>query len=125
MILYRPVGKKEYNLIKETGFKQFPPRLSWQPIFYPVVNQEYAEKIAGEWNTEDENSDYIGIVTKFKIKDEYIEKYETHIVGSSICEEYWIPSEELNEFNKNIIDKIEIIKVFYGKKYKMEKIEIY
>jgi hypothetical protein len=124
MILYRPIGKKEYDLIKENNFEKFPPRLSWQPIFYPVLNKEYAEKIAGEWNIEDENSDYIGIVTQFNVNDEYINRFEKHIVGSSICEELWIPSEELEEFNKNIIGKINIIKIFYGKRYKLEIINM-
>jgi len=123
MILYRPIGKKEYDLVKETNFMKFPPRLSWQPIFYPVLNLEYAKKIAEEWNTKDENSDYIGIVTKFNVKEEYVNKYEKHIVGSSICEELWIPSEELEDFNKNIIGKIEIIKIFYGKNNNLELIE--
>lgn len=36
-ILYRPVGRKELDLIKESGFKRFPPRLFHQPIFYPVL----------------------------------------------------------------------------------------
>lgn len=30
--LYRPVGQKEFDLIKEAGFKKFPPRLEWQPF---------------------------------------------------------------------------------------------
>ena len=85
-----------------------------------MLNQEYAEKIAGEWNRKDENSDFIGIVTQFNVKDEYINKFEKHIVGSSMCEELWIPSEELEEFNKNIIGKIEIIKVFYGEAYNLK-----
>lgn len=123
MILYRPIGKKEYDLIRESSFERFPPRLSWQPIFYPVLNIEYAKKIAKDWNTEDENSDYIGIITQFYVNDEYITRFEKHIVGSSICEELWIPAEELEEFNKNIIGKIEIAKVFYGEKYKLEKID--
>ena len=122
MVLYRPVGKKEYDLIKQTGFTKFPPRLSWQPIFYPVLNQEYAEKIAGEWNTEDEASDYIGIVTQFSVRDDYIQNFEKHIVGSSLCEEFWIPSEDLEEFNNNIEGEINIVKVFYGAKYNAEKI---
>jgi hypothetical protein len=121
MKLYRPIGKKEYDLIKQSNFLKFPPRLYWQPIFYPVLNQEYAEKIAGEWDTKDENSDYIGIVTQFNVNDDFISKYEKHIVGSSICEELWIPSEELEELNKNIIGKIEIIKVFYGKNIEDKK----
>lgn len=43
MILYRPVGVKELGLIAELGFKAFPPRLPYQPIFYPVLNFAYAE----------------------------------------------------------------------------------
>jgi hypothetical protein len=122
MILYRPTGKKEYDLIKETNFKKFPPRLSWQPIFYPVLNQKYAERIAEYWNTNDENSDFVGIVTQFNVNDVYVNKFERHIVGTDICEELWIPAEELDVFNENIIGKIKIVKVFYGKLYILEKI---
>lgn len=50
--LYRPVGQAEFELIKDSGFKRFPPRLEWQPIFYPVLNKEYAEQIAKQWNIE-------------------------------------------------------------------------
>ena len=42
MILFRPVGEAELRLITETNFRAFPPRLDWQPIFYPVLNQRYA-----------------------------------------------------------------------------------
>ncbi|MEJ5138021.1 MULTISPECIES: hypothetical protein [Acinetobacter] len=45
MYLYRPIGLFEYQLIAKSGFKNFPPRLYWQPIFYPVLNQKYAEKL--------------------------------------------------------------------------------
>ena len=38
MRLYRPVGQAEYDLIVQTGFTAYPPRLPEQPIFYPVLN---------------------------------------------------------------------------------------
>jgi hypothetical protein len=38
IILYRPVGPKELELIEQSGWKKFPPRLPEQPIFYPVMN---------------------------------------------------------------------------------------
>ena len=117
MILYRPVGLFEYRLIKESGFTKFPPRLFWQPIFYPVLTIEYAKKIALDWNTKDEASGYIGYVTKFVVLDEYISKYEIHVVGNSECQELWIPSDELEEFNKEIQGKIEIVSTFKGEKY--------
>ena len=49
-ILYRPVGPKELTLIAASGYREFPPRLPEQPIFYPVTNEEYARHIAEQWN---------------------------------------------------------------------------
>jgi hypothetical protein len=49
--LFRPVGQKELDLIEQSGWKEFPPRLFWQPIFYPVLTEEYAIAIARDWNT--------------------------------------------------------------------------
>jgi len=54
--LFRPVGQKELDLIAESGYRAFPPRLDWQPIFYPVLKEDYATFIAREWNTKDEAS---------------------------------------------------------------------
>jgi hypothetical protein len=49
-VLFRPVGEKELRLIAESGYKAFPSRLPGQPIFYPVLNEEYARQIARDWN---------------------------------------------------------------------------
>lgn len=68
--LYRPTGLKELRLIINAAYKAFPPRLAWQPVFYPVLNQNYAEQIAREWNTQDEFSGYGGIVTRFGIPEQ-------------------------------------------------------
>ena len=48
--LFRPVGPKELALIAASGYRQFPPRLPEQPIFYPVLNEEYTRQIARDWN---------------------------------------------------------------------------
>ena len=58
MILYRPVGVGELRLIARSVFREFPPRLPEQPIFYPVLTLEYARKIARDWNTVDVQSGY-------------------------------------------------------------------
>jgi hypothetical protein len=115
--LYRPVGQKELDLIKATGNKRFPPRLAWQPIFYPVMNQAYAEQIAFEWNTQDEFSGYAGYVTAFDIPESYIEQFEVQNVGGEIHNELWVPAEKMEEFNTNIVGDIRIIKSFYGDKF--------
>lgn len=51
--LDRAVGPEEPCLIREAGNLAFPPRLAGQPIFYPVLNKEYAVQIARDWNAKD------------------------------------------------------------------------
>lgn len=111
--LYRPVGLKEMELIADSGYKVFPLRLEWQPIFYPVTNQQYADQIAFEWNTVDEFSGFIGIVTAFDVNSAFLEKYEVQNVGDKNHNELWIPSEELIDFNANIVNGIEIVNVHF------------
>ena len=112
MVLYRPVGQAEYELIEQSGFKRFPPRLPEQPIFYPVLNEKYASEIASRWNTTDKNSGFVGYVLKFEVADEYISRYEVQQAGTSYHLEYWIPAEDLDDFNDNIIGSIEVVKKF-------------
>ena len=116
--LYRPIGEKELILIAENDYKAFPPRLEWQPIFYPVLNEEYAAEISSKWNTTDEFGNYLGFVTKYEITEEEFKKYKVENVGGKIHNELWVPSENLENFNQNIINKIEIIKVFIGENFK-------
>jgi len=108
-VLYRPVGQKELDLIAESGFKAFPPRLEWQPIFYPVMNEEYATFIAREWNTKDAASGFVGYVLRFSVRKEFLSEFEVQKVGSATALELWIPAERLVEFNRNIVGEIEII----------------
>ncbi len=116
--LYRPVGQTELDLIKASGNKKFPPRLEWQPIFYPVMNQVYAAQIALEWNTKDEFSGYVGYVTAFDLAEDYLKKFDIQNVGGEMHNELWVPSEQLEEFNNNIIGEIRLIQSFYGEKFK-------
>lgn len=120
MKLFRPVGVNELILIKDSDMTKFPPRLPEQPIFYPVMNIEYARQIALEWNS---NSfpGYAGFVTEFEVDDDYISKFEVKTVGSSIHKELWVPAEELDEFNNHIIGKIRIVEAYYGEKYTGDK----
>ena len=72
LTLYRPVGPKELELIKQSGFAAFPPRLFHQPIFYPVMNEEYATMIARDWNVKESGSGY---VTRFQVNKNYVAKF--------------------------------------------------
>ncbi|HWD38823.1 MAG TPA: hypothetical protein VG944_08245 [Fimbriimonas sp.] len=105
--LFRPVGQAEMDLIRQSG--RFPPRLEIQPIFYPVLTFEYAEKIARGWNTRDAASGYVGYVTKFAVRKGHLDSYPVQEAGGRECQEYWIPAEELDEFNANIVGNIEVM----------------
>ncbi len=111
MILYRPVGTKELQLIADSGYKKYPPRLPDQPIFYPVLNEQYAAETASNWNVK-YNDDHKGYVTKFEVDDEYCSKFEPHVVVAEYHKELWVPAEELEEFNSHIVGVIEVISEF-------------
>ena len=99
-------------MIEQSGWRAFPPRLSFQPIFYPVLNEEYATQIARDWNVKDEASGYVGYVTRFRVNAEYLAQYEVQVVGGIQHEECWIPSGDLEEFNRNIVGAIEVVSEF-------------
>ncbi|MBK9124406.1 MAG: ADP-ribosylation/crystallin J1 [Chloroflexi bacterium] len=120
--LYRPVGLFEFQLIRDTDFRAFPPRLPEQPIFYPVLNFEYAAQIAQQWNTKDAKSGYMGAVTRFELPRSYLSQFDEHVVGNSIHRELWVPAEELHAFNAQIIGKIEVVAVYYGEQFRGEKL---
>jgi hypothetical protein len=107
--LFRPVGPKELELIKQSGWKKFPPRLAEQPIFYPVTNEEYAIQIARDWNVP---ASGCGYVTKFSVRTNYVKKFPVQNVGGAIHNELWVPAEELEEFNNHIAGLIEVTKAF-------------
>ena len=107
--LFRPVGPAELELIRESAWKSFPPRLPGQPIFYPVLNQEYAAQIARDWNVKESGA---GFVTRFDVDAEYLEKFPRQVVGGSLHEELWIPAHELEEFNSKIVGLIEVVESF-------------
>jgi hypothetical protein len=113
-MLYRPVGQAELDLIRASGFREFPPRLPEQPIFYPVLSEPYATQIARDWNTKDAASGFAGYVLCFKVQTEFLSRYELHTVGSAEHREYWIPAEDLGRFNENIVGKIEVVSEFHG-----------
>lgn len=103
--LYRAVGPKELELIKKLEWRAFPPRLPEQPIFYPVLSEDYAIAIARDWNVPESGAGY---VTRFTVSASFLERYEFQRVGSDLHMEYWIPAEELEDFNSAIVGLIEV-----------------
>jgi hypothetical protein len=109
IVLYRPVGPQELDLIRASGFRTFPPRLPEQPIFYPVLTEAYAVRIARDWNVKASGKGY---VTRFGVKRSFIERYQIQEAAGSQYQEYWIPAEEVAEFHANIVGLIDVIAEF-------------
>ena len=84
-------------------WRAWPPRLPEQPIFYPVLNRWYATKITREWNVP---HDGVGYVTRFDVRKDYLDRFPVHQAGGRDVLEYWIPAEDLDEFNANITGTI-------------------
>ena len=104
--LYRPVGPAELAKIRRSGFKRFPPRRLWQPYFYPVCTRAYADQIARDWNVKESGTGY---VTRFEVRQDFLRRHEVRVVGARIHVEYWIPAEELEDFNDAIVGEIEVV----------------
>ena len=107
--LFRPTGERELELVRESGWRTFPPRLPGQPFFYPVLNEAYATQIARDWNTRDGGAGY---VLRFQVDASFLARYEVRTVGSRVHHEYWIPADDLGEFNRHLVGPIEPIAVF-------------
>jgi hypothetical protein len=105
LTLWRPVGPAELALMQAANMRAFPPRLPEQPIFYPVLTEAYAVKIARDWNVKASGAGY---VTRFQVLRAFLERYAVQEAGGRAHQEYWIPAEDLPLFNAAIVGRIEI-----------------
>ena len=107
--LWRPVGPEELVLIEQSGMTAFPPRLPEQPIFYPVLTEEYAIKIARGWNVK---ASGCGFVTRFDVLKSYLDAHDVQEAGGRAHLEYWIPAEDMDAFNDAIVGQITVTQEF-------------
>jgi len=107
--LWRPVGPEELDLIRKSGMRGFPPRLPEQPIFYPVLTEAYAAKIARDWNVPASGK---GFVVRFRVAKDFLDHYPVRQAGGREHLEYWIPAADLAAFNEAIIGEIEVVAEF-------------
>jgi hypothetical protein len=109
LTLFRPVGQGERDLVAASGWTRFPPRLDHQPIFYPVLTEEYATKIARDWNTKDAVSGFVGYVLRFTVETAALDRWPPQQgAAGETFRELWVPADELDEFNTMIIGPIEV-----------------
>ena len=107
--LWRPTGPEELALVESSGWTRWPPRLSDQPIFYPVLNEDYAIRIARDWNVK---ASGVGYVTRFEVQKNFLSRYEVQQVGGKTILEYWIPADDLAELNQHIVGLIHVVHQF-------------
>jgi hypothetical protein len=67
-----------------------------------------------DWNTKDNANGSVGYVTAFYVENSYRERDEVHDVGGRESQEYWIPADDLDEFNRHIVGPIEILSEWRG-----------
>ena len=107
--LHRPVNQLELDLIAASNWRGFPPRLPEQPIFYPVLNEEYAIQISRDWNVPYYG---VGYVVRFAVDTAYLAQFAVQNVGDPMHNELWVPAEQLAEFNQHIDGLIEVTAEF-------------
>ncbi len=107
--LWRPAGSAELALVAASGWMKWPPRLADQPIFYPVLNRDYAIQIARDWNVVHGGSGY---VTEFEVRMDFLDRYDVQQVGGRTILEYWIPASDLAQLNANIVGLIRVVDRF-------------
>lgn len=107
--LWRPTGPEELALVEASGWAAWPPRLPEQPIFYPVLNEDYAVRIARDWNVP---ASGVGYVTRFEVDAGFLARYPVRQAGGETILELWVPAEELEEFNRHIVGRIEVVHEF-------------
>ncbi len=104
--MYRATGPKELAPVQQRGFRRWPPRSPEQPIFYPVTSEQYAKEIAVSWNTQGSG---LGYVTRFRVKKKFMDRFKIEQVGAAHHTEWWVPADQLEELNDNIVGLIEVI----------------
>lgn len=107
--LWRPTGPEELQLVEESGWTAWPPRLPDQPIFYPVLNEDYAERIARDWNVK---ASGVGHVTRFEVRRRFLDDFDVQQAGGRTILEYWIPAEQLDALNAEIVGRITLVSTF-------------
>lgn len=106
--LWRPTGPQELDLVRASGWLAWPPRLPEQPVFYPVLDEEYAIGLARDCNAPFSG---VGYVTRFDVWKHFLDRYQVHQVGTAV-REYWIPATDLPELNGNLVGPIAVVHQF-------------
>lgn len=51
-------------------------------------------------------------MTRFQVRAAFLERYPVQVVGNRDHAELWVPAEDLEEFNANIVGPIEVVATY-------------
>ncbi len=51
-------------------------------------------------------------MTRFEVREDFLDRYDVQQAGGAPILEYWIPAEDLPELNGNIVGLIEVVAEF-------------
>jgi len=86
-----------------------PPRLPEQPIFYPVLSEDWAFKIARDCSVRAERS---RVRDRFEVREAFLDGFDVQLAGGRAHREYRIPAEGPPDFNVAIVGAIEVVRAF-------------
>ncbi len=112
LTLWRPAGLAELRQVAASGWRAWPPRRPEEPLFYPVLSQDYATRIARDWNSRQPAPNDLGFVLRCAIPDRLARCYPERLAGGHDHVELWVPAEDLDEFNAGLEGPIELVAGF-------------
>ncbi|WP_329107085.1 hypothetical protein OG792_02870 [Micromonospora sp. NBC_01699] len=110
-VLWRPTRPEELDLIRESGWRKWPPLSPDRPWFYPFLDEDSAILISRNWRY-DRPDQGVSYVTRFQVEQAFLSHYSTRTFGGSTTPMLWVPSEDLDEFNSHIVGPIEVVHEF-------------
>jgi hypothetical protein len=109
VVLYRSVGQEELDLIAASGWTVLPARLPRQSTIDLFTTEAHAVQVARDWEAKDSGA---GFVIRLDVDGDYLVRYPVQTVGGSALQAYWIPAEDLEEFNRQLLDTITVVAEF-------------
>lgn len=102
--LYRTVNGDDLSALRARQWKGFPPCA--EAAFYPALNARFARDLMSS-----QEGEVTLHLTRFRINAGYVRSFEVQTLSGEVYEELWVPAEELEAFNRNIVGRIAVVEV--------------
>ena len=108
--LYRTIGMREMTLLRDAGWRAFPPRTRGQPSLCMLTDQSEARQIAREWMVPVGGA---GFVARFTVAAAFLQSSRPQS-DDVLPMDYVIPAGELPKLNEHLAGPIELIEAFFA-----------